>query len=422
MADHEEGFEAYALTPAASAFAGTAGTDFRKDRGAGLHEPASCGTLRIMFPRSDEERLLAQVLRGEPLAWPPRQDEDVVVRRLLELCEQDGLIPLLHHHLRATPEWAAWPAAVHDKLARATRIVAAVDMLREVELVAVLAALADAGVEGLLLKGAALAYTHYRDPALRSRSDTDLLIAVRDRAVTTATLEALGYRRPNAVSGRFVSYEEYFTRSIGQLDHVVDLHWQVNNMPVFANSLAYEEMRARAVAVPQLGPHARTLYPPHALLLACMHRAGHRAIDGPEVERRIWLYDIHLLATAMSATEWREFIEQCVAKEMREICIDALEAARHAYGTAYPAGLFEALSHSGKRELSANFLEADQNAALRLALRALPKWRDRAALIKEMLFPPSAYVLGKYGVQGRWRLPWLYLRRAVEGVRKRRRR
>ncbi len=67
-------------------------------------------------------------------------------------------------------------------------------MLRERELVAVLAALAEAGVETLLLKGTPLAYTHYPEPALRTRCDTDVLIAA-----ATATRRCARWKRSATV-------------------------------------------------------------------------------------------------------------------------------------------------------------------------------------------------------------------------------
>ena len=74
---------------------------------------------------------------------------------------------------------------------------AALDMLRERELIAVLAAFAGAGIGTLLLKGAALAYSHYPEPALRTRCDADVLIRPADRdAAMRICSKRLGYRRP----------------------------------------------------------------------------------------------------------------------------------------------------------------------------------------------------------------------------------
>jgi len=293
---------------------------------------------------------------------------------------------------------------------------AALDMIRERELVAVLAALAAAGIGTLLLKGAALAHTHYPEPALRTRCDADVLIRPADRIAAMRVLEGLGYARPNAVSGTLVSYEECHSKREGPVVHVIDLHWQINNGQVFAHALSYDEAHARAVPVPQLGASARTLCPPHALLLACMHRAAHLGVDGPEGNRLIWLYDIHLLANAMTAGEWRDFTQLCGAKKMRRISLDAFTATHEAFMTAFPDEVVEALTHAGAEELSAAYLDADRRRLLLTDLRALGTWSERATLVRESLFPPADYLLAKYGARSRWLLPWWYVRRAAEGV------
>jgi hypothetical protein len=328
----------------------------------------------------------------------------------------EGLAALVHHHLRSTPAWHDWPPTVREALVRDARMQAAFDMLRERELSAVLAAFAAAGIGTLLLKGAALAHSHYPQPALRTRCDADVLIRPADHDAAVHLLEGLGYLRPNAVSGTLVSYEECHSKREGPVDHVVDLHWQINNGQAFAQALRYDEVHARSVPVPQLGASARTLYPPHALLLACMHRAAHLGVDGPEGSRLIWLYDIRLLAHAMTAGEWSEFAQLCVAKAMCRISLDAFTATQHAFATAFPGEVVETLAHAGAEELSAAYLDTDRRHLLLTNLRALGTWKERATLMRELLFPPAEYVLAKYRGQTRWLLPWWYVRRAAEGV------
>jgi hypothetical protein len=215
-----------------------------------------------------------------------------------------------------------------------------------------------------------------------------------------------------------VSYEESHARRVGGIDHVVDLHWQFNNAQVFAQALGHAEARARSVPVPQLGAAARALCPPHALLLACMHRAAHLGVDGPSGNRLVWLYDIHLLANAMTADEWHEFTRLCLDRGMRAITQDAFVHAHDALATEFPAGVLEALAESATDELSATYLDSARGPLLMTDLRALGTWKERATLLRESVFPPADYVLAKYGSDSRWLLPWWYVRRATAGVRK----
>ena len=332
------------------------------------------------------------------------------------LCTIEGVAALVRHHARSSPAWHDWPAAVREALIRDARMQAALDLLREGELIAVLAAFGQAGIATVLLKGAALAYSHYPEPASRTRCDADVLIRPADHDAAMHLLEGLGYRRPNAVSGTLVSYEESHTKNDGPVDHVIDLHWRISNRQVFARALSFEEAYARSVPVPQLGASARTLYPPHALLLACMHRAAHLSSEGPEGNRLVWLYDIHLLANAMTAGEWKDFAQLCSVKEMRRISLDAFSATQRTFATVFPDDVLDALAPAGTKELSAAYLVTDRRRLLLTNLRALGSWRERATLLRESLFPPAEYLLAKYQAQSRWLLPWWYVRRAAEGV------
>src|SRR6266436_1779063 len=51
------------------------------------------------------------------------------------------------------------------------------------------------GIDLLLIKGAALAYTHYASPHLRPRDDIDLLIRRADLERASAMLVSIGYER-----------------------------------------------------------------------------------------------------------------------------------------------------------------------------------------------------------------------------------
>lgn len=114
--------------------------------------------------------------------------------------------------------------------------------------------------------------------------------------------------------------------------HYLDVHWRLNNAQVLAQVLAWPELAARSTPLPALGASARALAPVDALLLACIHRAGHAGetaqigdIVRQGSDRLIWLYDIHLLIGGMSAAELDAFVELAAARQVRAICLNALQ-------------------------------------------------------------------------------------------------
>ena len=367
-------------------------------------------------PAPSPDVMLCRALLGEPPAWPDR-DAAWLEQQLLESCHVEAVGPLLHHGLRRSAIAATWPLAMREILAHESRMHAALDMLRESELRIVLCAMDAAGIATLLLKGAALAYTHYASPALRTRCDADVWIRCADRDRAARVLEGMGYVRYDAIAGSLVSYEDAFRKRCGTIEHVVDLHWQVNNGQVFAHALAWQDAYARSVPVPQLGAAVRTPHPPHALLIACMHRAAHLGIEGPGGVRLVWLFDVHLIAGTMRDCDWREFVDDCRTTKMRAIALDALRCTQRLFGTAFPAGVIAALAERSAPELSARYLRPGRAGTLLLTdLRALPTWRKRATLLRESWFPSPDYLLRKFRGHSPWLLPWLYLRRAVEGA------
>ncbi|HAK54405.1 MAG: nucleotidyltransferase family protein [Vicinamibacterales bacterium] len=380
---------------------------------------ASTGASQPPAGLPSADALIGQILCGRSVEWPYGPDP-AAVDRFLDAARLHDVQPLLHQRLRAADWVGRWPIEVAERLAEAAGAQAALECLRHEELAHVLHTLSDRGLSPLLMKGAALAHTHYASPALRPRGDTDLLVRPEARVAARGALEDLGYEPVNVTSGALVSYEFTMKKTDRWgVEHLVDVHWRVNNRQAFAWTLSHDELAAAAVNVAVLG--ARVLAPAHALLLACMHRVTHFGapfFDGGRPrfgDRLIWLYDIHLLASAMPRTESTEFARLAVDRGMAGVCLDGLSRAADVFATELPADLVAGLIAASKTEGGASLLAHGQLAAMAHDLRTLPRWRDRLRLVLEHLLPPADYMRRKYPAHGRAWLPWLYLRRAAVG-------
>jgi hypothetical protein len=153
------------------------------------------------------------------------------------------------------------------------------------------------------------------------------------------------------------------------------------------------------------------LAPPHALLLACLHRVAHH-FDPPTL---IWLYDIHLLASSMTEDDAARFVALAVDGGLAAICARGLALSQHHFRTPRPAAL-DHLVPAGDEPLAAYLDQAFRPFdALISDLRALDG-RARWQLLCEHLFPPSPYLRAASPRMGAGPLPWLYARRIVRGV------
>ncbi|MGB7218037.1 MAG: nucleotidyltransferase family protein [Vicinamibacterales bacterium] len=295
------------------------------------------------------------------------------------------------------------------------RAAALVEAIREHELRAVLARLADAGVRAILLKGAALAYTCYARPELRPRDDTDVMIPRSSRAEVARTLTAAGYHQPSEVDGDLTTGQFHWQRRDGHgLLHALDIHWRVSNVRAFADVLTFEELAGDAIAVPDLGLHAWSPSPVHALLVACVHRVAHHG-DTPNL---LWLFDVHLLASKLSQHQRAAFRDLASARKVRAVCGRSLHLAQEAFGGIDVDWIASLAEPSGAVESTAAFLGGHLRPVdiLKSDLAATRSWRARLQLLAEHLFPSSAFMYERYGTRLKLALPFLYLHRAVRGM------
>ena len=364
---------------------------------------------------STEDTLLHAILRGAAPAWPASSDS-ALAERFLAAGARHGVQPLAYHLLSPAPVWDHWPPTLRQSLRRQTWRESARETLGRDEVAKALEALTAGAVQPLLMKGAALAYSHYPVPCLRPRVDTDLWSRPEDRDAAQTVLPQLGYTSPPAVSGDWVSYQRMFSKtSAPGYTHTLDVHWRLSNGELFARSLDYRDLFEGSVAAPAFGARARALGDAHALLLACMHRVDH--FTQGHQERLIWLYDIHLLVGAMTGPALSEFAGLALNKRMAAVCLDALKAAQRCFTTPVPAELAAALAAPGTPEPSARLLGATPLRSLWSHYLALPGWRAKTAFLRESILPPAAYMRARYGASAP--LSLLYLQRGILGLRRR---
>jgi hypothetical protein len=219
------------------------------------------------------------------------------------LAECERLGPLMHRllsgHRIAPPDREEQFRLAYRQSALRNRL-----LLRE--LAACLRACARAGIEVIVLKGAALAETLYGDIALRPMLDLDLLVRADDRAAVCRVLHQLGYVQTPA-SGRSGALDAdsdlLFSKLAGATTHV-DLHWRLFDLPDHRGGrmdaewlwCSAQEARIAGVTTLRLGAEAQVL-----------HLAGHLAMadGGPGL---LWRNDLVTLLAHHAALDWEALI------------------------------------------------------------------------------------------------------------------
>lgn len=207
-----------------------------------------------------------------------------------------GLGPLLYHHLKAAG--VSIPQPVKRELQGLYLRHRHANQVRGRVLAEIVAAFEAAGLQALVLKGAALAHLVYPEPALRPMRDIDLLVRRAEARRAQQLLADLGFNAPvpapeAPLPGKHLPNA---TRVVEGLTISVELHHNCFNIGTPA-SLELDDLPASSLrACPVAGVTARTLPPEEMLWHLCLHLT---LIGQPF--RLIWLADIVGLAEHFAA-------------------------------------------------------------------------------------------------------------------------
>lgn len=292
-------------------------------------------------------------------------------------------------------------------------------------LVSALDALTEVGLTPIIMKGTALAYSHYPRPSARVRGDSDILIEEDGRTLAFQALEKAGFHRVLDAGGPTVTAEALFQKADlrGQL-HDIDLHWRLNSSPVLAKLFSHAELLARSEPLEALHLAARRPGDVDALLFASVHRRLHidrpthiylNGIAHPVIDSLTWLTDIDLLFAAMTAEERSKLVERAVSKEVPDILSDSLRHGATRLGTRVAPDIFERLK-TRKPGQVARYIQAAPLQGLFMNLLAIRSMGGRRRFLRELLLPQEDYMRTHFS---RGRFDWLcvlHARRLLPGI------
>uniref|UniRef100_UPI0035CAA07E nucleotidyltransferase domain-containing protein n=1 Tax=uncultured Sphingomonas sp. TaxID=158754 RepID=UPI0035CAA07E len=301
--------------------------------------------------------------------------------RVVRIVDRHRVQGLVHNALRAAR--VTLPAEIEAGLAaRAQRIaLRGLAMAAESSRLAGLAA--QAGIDVVILKGAALAQLAYGTVALKQACDIDLAVAPENLARARALLAASGYAAQTLV----VAKDEPWMNPQRQI--LVELHTKLVDHSAWLSGVGVGRpidnvAIGETYAVPTLDPDRLFAY-------LCVHGAVHGW------SRLKWLADFSALVAQMPAAEVTRRYETAGTWGARRCAGQALVLSADLFGTRLEPRLEARLRRDGiSRWLVANayrsFVGANETEELdarvlstvRIHLAQLvftPGWRNRAALL-----------------------------------------
>lgn len=346
---------------------------------------------------------MVSILKGDLRALPDRLDPEELIR----YAEHHRVLPLVATRLLSThPGTDPCEVRFRNQLEEQLRNAIAVEAIRHRETENVLEQAAAAGLDPIVLKGTALAYSIYTEPHLRPRDDVDILVQRHRLGEVRDLMAGLGYQeRPSWAGDLHQSQTMFQKRIVPEVVLSWDVHWLLSNRFTLGSRFSWNELMGSSRSLPALTPSARGLSRPWALLHACIHMVGHHEGE----ERLIWDWDLRLLVGSLSTDELGEFRLLAQEHDVEELVVDALGHAEAAGVIQVPPVLlFESSGRSSQnRRIIRMWSELQSLSGIGLKLR----W------VRQLLFPGRRNLESRYGRTIPWvLLPWFTAHRWVSGA------
>jgi hypothetical protein len=310
---------------------------------------------------------------------------------LLELAENHGVLPLLHQTLTRFRD--SLSPENFNTLASKQRTNLHKAMILSRELIRVVDALSENGVEVMPYKGLALAESVYGDIALRQTGDIDLLIRARDVSRARNALRNLDFvphlELSNSQERAYLqsAYEYMFDGPAGR--NLLELQWAAQPR-FYAVDLRADELFERAVPVSVAGRVMRTPSFEDLLIVLSLHAAKH------VWAKLIWICDLARIMT-MQTLDWSQISARSRSFRISRILTVNLVLANRLLGVDIPSAA-HSLMESKNEDLARTIegfassgvpFDVESTAYFRLMLRLRESPIDRARFLARLLLTPG---------------------------------
>ncbi|MEI6287470.1 MAG: nucleotidyltransferase family protein [Bacillota bacterium] len=243
---------------------------------------------------------------------------------------------------------------------------------------------AAAGIEWLILKGAALGRWLYANPTERQSDDIDILVRYADLQLAAAVVEADGYRRwwINRSDAQWQDVDWHLVYRHAKTGYkMLELHWELE-----------EAGRDRGKTIDEMFADAREIiynkksYKGLSLIDAFLHAAFHAFRTSDSEMREQWLRDYELLTAQITIEErWYELFTAAVQWNCCGELARALELVRLRGKIGVSAAAAEFITNYSQQPL-ADWQERRLKAALS-GWSCANTWKKTTGLAR-MLCPP----------------------------------
>ncbi len=242
-----------------------------------MHSRPKEDLLLLSCARTDADIRRIKEILSSPLNWD----------YILVNAQRHGISSLLYRSLSSVENDTLVPEKALKNLRGKYYATLAKNMQLYDELNKVLESYRNAGIDVIILKGAALAENVYGDIGLRSFEDIDILVREDDLQKAKRIIVAGGYTLDESISSE-VFNEKYGCDLHYVKDIIIEIHWDIIRRKIYNlyTDIKIDELWKNARPAKIANTDALVLAPEDMLLHLCVHLSKHG------YNRLIWLCDI----------------------------------------------------------------------------------------------------------------------------------
>jgi len=310
-------------------------------------------------------------------------------KAVVALAEQQSVLGLVLVELARSGRLDALTAEAGFDAAGHLRLLHRQAAMWDLERDSVLTRLSRHGINPLLLKGAALRLTAYRDSAERDLADLDLLVPREMLEPAVAALGEAGYQPESEDRARRYLAHHHHLILKKPAGFVVEVHWALAlaQSPYALDHAAFLR-EAHTLTTPS-GLRVSLPSPEHMVV----HLAQQNLEDGFTLLRR--LVDVDRVISGAPAFDWSRLAAESKRMRQQGAMALTLQLANRLLGTAVPRGFIDGLELSGPARAHLALLDPVgvvlEQRGLRAAIHdllvlwCLPDFGGRVRLLKQMV-------------------------------------
>ncbi|MBL7196658.1 MAG: nucleotidyltransferase family protein [Candidatus Omnitrophica bacterium] len=334
---------------------------------------------------------------------------------LIYKARRQGVAQFLYFHLSRLQEiWSVIPEELKNKLKQSYQSILIRNWSTQIELQKVVSLLNHAQIQVIVLKGASLLGTVYKNIGLRPMVDVDLLVERKDFSKIKSILHQAGYQKADNLDQESL---EKFGGEIrlckkGRLS--LDIHSNLSQYERFGNIFRIDmdgEIWNKSKTYKAPVGELRILNPSHLIMHLCMHQAIAHYFAG--LFRFCDLRETVL--TYQQDIDWHDLILKVERYKIKKIVYYSLFFTQELFGRIVSDDVLEALRPNKKQRILTDFF-VSKKKILSLPNREptfkkyigqlflMDNFLDIPRVVIKSLFPSDEWLMYKYHVRKKLKL------------------